>query len=174
MPGSKVSMKAYRIKEVKNFMGRLLGTEAFDAFLLAEASITTYNTFIIDGHMEKAFFTGDVNDESVLPPYEFSEWKNIRTLCFDLIKGKRTPVGFKFILHLKPELIEQILTEGNADVTLSDIKAFVLNIKYDGSTLTCVTATAFHSFLPDKTPDRLWDNFVTHFLTEREIIFEEG
>ena len=41
-------------------MGRLLGTEAFDAFLLAEASITTYNTFIIDGHMEKAFFTGDV------------------------------------------------------------------------------------------------------------------
>ena len=45
MPGSKVSMKAYRIKEVKNFMGRLLGTEAFDAFLLAEASITTYNTF---------------------------------------------------------------------------------------------------------------------------------
>ena len=55
MPGSKVSMKAYRIKEVKNFMGRLLGTEAFDAFLLAEASITTYNTFIIDGHMEKRF-----------------------------------------------------------------------------------------------------------------------
>ena len=135
-------MKAYRIKEVKNFMGRLLGTEAFDAFLLAEASITTYNTFIIDGHMEKAFFTGDINDESVLPPYEFSEWKN--------------------------------LTEGNADVTLSDIKAFVLNIKYDGSTLTCVTATAFHSFLPDKTPDRLWDNFITHFLTEREILFEEG
>ena len=80
-------MKAYRIKEVKNFMGRLLGTEAFDAFLLAEASITTYNTFIIDGHMEKAFFTGDVNDEAVLPPYEFSEWKNIRPLCFDLIKG---------------------------------------------------------------------------------------
>ena len=91
-----------------------------------------------------------------------------------MIKGKRTPVSFKFILHLKPELIEQILTEGNADVTLSDIKAFVLNIKYDGSTLTCVTATAFHSFLPDKKPDRLWDNFVTHFLTEREIIFEEG
>ena len=166
-------MKAYQIKEVKNFMGRLLGTDAFDAFLLAEASVTPYNTFIIDGHMEKAFFTGDVNDDSSLPPYEFSEWKTIRSLCFDLIKGKRTPVGFKFVLHLKPELTERILTKGGANVTLSDIKAFVLNIKYDGSMLTCITATAFHTFLPDKTPDRLWDDFITRFLTEKEIAFEE-
>ena len=166
-------MKAYRIKEIKNFMGRLLGTDAFDAFLLAEASITTYNIFRIDGHMEKAFFTGDINDGDLLPPYEFSEWKNIRSLCFDLIKGKRTPVNFKFILHLKPEFTEQILSDGHADVTLSDIRAFVLNIKYDGSMLTCITATAFHTFLPDKTPDRLWDDFITHFLTEKEILFEE-
>ena len=48
-------MKAYQIKDVKNFMGRLLGTDAFDSFLLAEASITTYNTFVIDGHIEKIF-----------------------------------------------------------------------------------------------------------------------
>ncbi|MCM1135978.1 MAG: DUF5721 family protein [Clostridium sp.] len=166
-------MKAYRIKDVKNFMGKLLGTEAFDSFLLAEASVTTYNTFVIDGHMEKAFFTGDIHDEPVLPPYEFSEWKNMRSLCFNLIKGKRTPVSFKFILHLKPELVTQILTDGSAAVTLSDIKAFVLNIKYDGSMLTCITATAFYTFLPDKTPDRLWDDFINRFLVEKDINFEE-
>lgn len=166
-------MKAYRMKDIKNFMGRLLGTDTFDSFLLAEASVTTYNTFVIDGHMEKAFFTGDVNDDLSLPPYEFSEWKNMRSLCFDLIKGKRTPVSFKFVLHLKPELVEKILTDGHAAVTLSDIKAFVLNIKYDGSMLTCITATAFYAFLPDKTPDRLWDDFFTRFLSEREISFDE-
>ena len=37
-------MKAYKITERKNFMGRLLGSSVFDSFLLAEASITTYNT----------------------------------------------------------------------------------------------------------------------------------
>lgn len=167
-------MKAYQIKDVKNFMSRLLGTDAFDAFLLAEARITTYNAFVIDGHMEKEFFTGDVNDDNIMPPYEFSEWKNMRPLCFGLIKGKRTPVNFKIVLHLKPELIEQILKNGSAGVTLSDIKAFVLNIKYDGSILTCITATAFHTFLPDKTPDKLWDEYVTHFLSEKEILFEEA
>lgn len=167
-------MKAHQIKDVKNFMGRLLGNDTFDCFLLAEASITTYNTFVIDGHIEKAFFTGDINDDNILPPYAFSERKNMRSLCFDLIKGKRTPVGFKLVLHLKPEIVQQILTQGNADVSSSDIKAFVLNIKYDGSMLTCITATAFYTFLPDKTPDRLWDDFVTHFLSENEISFEEA
>lgn len=167
-------MKAYQIKEVKNFMGKLLGSDAFDAFLLAEASITTYNRFTIDGHIEKAFFTGDVNDDSVLPPYEFSEWKNMRPVCFSMIKGKRTPVSFKLILHLKPELVSQILAGGGADVTLSDIKAFVLNIKYDGGMLTCITATAFFTFLPDKTPDRLWDDYMARFLSKREISFEEN
>ena len=165
-------MKAFQIKDVKNFMSRLLGSDAFDSFLLAEASITTYNTFLIDGRMIREFFIGDVNDEGSLPPYEFSEWKNMRSLCFDLIKGKRTPVNFKFIFHLKPELVEQILSKAEAQISLQDVKAFVLNIKYDGSMLTCITATAFHTFLPDKTPDKLWDEYLTGFLSSLEIPFE--
>lgn len=167
-------MKAYQIKDVKNFMGRLLRTDLFDSFLLAEASITTYNRFVIDGHIEKGFFFGDVNDAALLPPYEFSEWKNMRALCFDLIKGKRTPVNFKLVLHLKPERIAQILQTNKVGLSLSDVKAFVLNIKYDGSMLTCITATAFHTFFPDKTPDKLWDDDFTHFLTQKEIPFEEA
>lgn len=166
-------MKAYQIKDVKNFMSRLLGTDAFDSFLLAEASVTTYNTIVIDGHIVKDFFTGDIQDDHIMPPYEFSEWKNMRSLCFDLIKGRRTPVNFKFVLHLKPELLEQILQSGNSTVSSADIKAFVLNIKYDGSMLTCITATAFHTFLPDKTPDKLWDDYLTQFLSEKEISYEE-
>lgn len=167
-------MKAYQIKEVKNFMSRLLGGDAFDSFLLAEASVTTYNTFLIDGHIVKDFFTGDVNDDNLLPPYTFSEWKNMRALCFDLIKGRRTPVQFKLVLHLKPEFITQILSKGGSRITLSDIRAFVLNIKYDGSMLTCITATAFHTFLPDKTPDKLWDDYLAQFLSSQEIQFEEN
>lgn len=166
-------MKAYRIKDVKNFMAKLLGSDSFDSFLLAEGTITTYNTFLIDGHMVKEFFMGDVNDDNCLPPYEFSEWKTMRSLCFDLIKGKRTPVSFKLVLHLKPEIIHEILEKGESAVSASDVKAFVLNIKYDGSVLTCITATAFHSFLPDKTPDRQWDEYITLFLTSKAIDFEE-
>ncbi|MCM1127003.1 MAG: DUF5721 family protein [Lachnospiraceae bacterium] len=165
-------MKAYKIKELKNFMSRLLGSGAFDGFLLAEASVSTYNTFFIDGHMNKDFFTGDLNDDVVLPKYEFSMWQDMRSLCFDLIKGKRTPVNFKFVLHLKPELAEELLAKNESAVSSLDLKAFVLNIKYDGSELTCITATAFHTFIPDKTPDQIWDAYMVHFFEQNSINYE--
>lgn len=165
-------MKAFKIKELKTFMIRLLGSSAFDTFLLAEASITTYNTFLIDGRINKDFFTGDLNDEYTIPPYEFSMWQDMRSLCFDLIKGKRTPVGFKLVLHLKPELAETLLKENESAVTLNDLKAFVLNIKYDGSMLTCITATAFHTFIPDKTPDQIWDAYMVKFFDQNSISYE--
>ncbi len=161
-------MKAFQITELKNFMSRLLGTDTFDSFLLAEASISTYNSFVIDGHIEQEFFAGnDETDEH--PAYEFSEWKSMRSLCFDLIKGKRTPLNFKFILHLKPEFVSDILQTGDSAVTLSDVRAFVLNIKYDGSQLSCITATAFHTFIMDKTPDQLWDAYMTDFFEKAGI-----
>ena len=50
-------MIALQIKEVKSFMGKLLGTECFDSFLLEEAVITTYNTFHIDGRINREFFS---------------------------------------------------------------------------------------------------------------------
>lgn len=166
-------MKAFQIKELKNFMAKLLATDTFDDFLLAEATIVTYNTFVIDGHLVKEFFTGDVNDDASLPEQEFSDWKDMRGLCFDLIKGKRTPVHFKIILHLKPLLTEKLLKSNASSLTLSDIKAFVLNLRYDGSTLSCITGTSFHGFVLDKTPDQLWDAYISGFLTGNGITFEE-
>lgn len=167
-------MKSYKITELKSFMSKLLGSSAFDGFLLAEASISTYNTFVIDGHINKEFFTGDINDEGILPSYEFSMWQDMRSICFDLIKGKRTPVGFKLVLHLKPELADTLLKEGSTAVSLSDLKAFVLNIKYDGSELSCITATAYHTFVLDKTPDQIWDEYLIRFFHENSISFEVG
>ena len=166
-------MNAYQIKELKNFMAKLLVTDTFDDFLLEEATITTYNTFVIDGRMVKEFFSGDTNGDA-LPESEFSAWKDMKGLCFDLIKGKRTPVNFKIILHLKPVLMEEILQKGNSALSLSDVKAFVLNLKYDGSKLTCITGTAFYNFVLDKTPDKLWDEYISRFLTEKGISYEEN
>ena len=48
-------MIALKIINVKNFMAKLLTQDVFQNFLLEEASITTYNTFVIDGHLMEAF-----------------------------------------------------------------------------------------------------------------------
>ena len=166
-------MIALQVKEVKSFMGKLLGSSCFDSFLLEEATISTYNTFHIDGHMNRDFFSSEEWDDPELRPDDFSAGKNVRPLCFDLIKGKKTPSGFKFILHLMPRFIPGILKAGETDITADQVKALVLTCKYDGSGLTLVTGTAFHTFIMDKSVDVLWDRTVRTFLTKKGIGFDE-
>ncbi len=166
-------MIALKIINVKQFMGRLLGADDFDGFLLEEASISTYNTFQIDGHQNRAFYTSEEWEDRELRPYAFTQWKVIRPVCFDLIKGRRTPAAFHFVLHLIPEYTASILKRGDTGVTPDQVRGFVLNIRYDGQTLTLITGTSYHTFLMDKTPDVLWDQAVRQFLSKREISFEE-
>ena len=165
-------MIALKITNVKQFMSKFLAGETFDAFLLEEASISTYNTFTIDGRENRAFYSSEEWEDSEIRPYEFTAWKKIRPICFDLIKGKRTPAAFHFVLHLIPDHTASILQKGDTNVTADQVKAFVLNIKYDGTSLTLITGTAFHTFLMDKTPDVLWDHAVKQFLTKQQIEYD--
>lgn len=162
-----------QINDKKTFMNQLLTLDTFDSFLLAEATITTYNMFFIDGRIVKEFISSDDTDTTSLGTYEFSLWEHLRAICFNLIKGKRTPVNFKFVMHLKPELITNLLEKSDCSVTLDELKAFVLTIKFDSTGLSCTTATAFHSFSLDKTPDKLWDTEIKQFFAKHNIVFEE-
>lgn len=166
-------MIALQITNVKNFMGKFLASESFDSFLLAEASVSTYNTFFIDGRQNRDFYSSEEWEDKELRPYEFSTWKQIRPICYSLIRGKHTPCAFKFILHLIPDYAAYILKSGETAVTAQQVKALVLTVKYDGAALTLVTGTAFHTFIMDKTVDGLWDTAVKQFLDKREIGYEE-
>lgn len=111
-------MIALEIKITKNIMNALLLSEQFDSFLVEEAVITTYNTFHIDGHLVKDFYSSEEwaqlehNHQSAV----FSSWKDIRSFCFQLIKGKKTPVSFKVVLHAAPEMIENSCNIQNAEL----------------------------------------------------------
>ena len=66
-----------------------------------------------------------------------------------------------------------VLKKGDTGITPQQVKAFVLNIRYDGTGLTLVTGTSYNTFLMDKTPETLWDQAVRQFLARREISCEE-
>lgn len=166
-------MIALKITNIKQFMNKFLARDDFDSFLLEEASISTYNTFTIDGHQNRAFYSSEEWEDRELRPYDFSMWKTIRPICFDLIKGKHTPASFHFVLHLIPDYMAAVLQKEECAVTPDQMKAFVLNIKYDGAELTLVTGTASHTFLMDKTPDILWDKTVRQFLDKKEISYQD-
>ena len=166
-------MIALKITNVKQFMGKLLASEEFDSFMLEEAAISTYNTFMIDGHQNRDFYTTEEWEDKEMRPYDFTTWKQIRPICFSLIKGTHTPSAFKFILHLIPDYTASVLKNGDTAVTPQQIKALVLTVKYDGTVLTLITGTSFHTFIMDKTVDVLWDNAIRQFLDKRGINYEE-
>ena len=166
-------MLAIQIKDVKTFMSKLLSGKAFDSFLLEEAQIQTFNTFVIDGHQNHEFYTKEELEDCELFPYEFSEWKNMKSICFQLIKGKKVPTLMKITLHKKPEEVHALLEKEGGLEYESVLKAFVMTIKYDINGLLLTTGTSFHTFLMDKTVDQLWDRTFRKFLTEQGIAFDE-
>lgn len=166
-------MIALKITNIKQFMSRLLAGDDFDSFLLEKASISTYNTFTIDGRQNRAFYRLEEWEDKELRPYDFSMWKTVRPICFDLIKGKHTPTSFHFVLQLIPDYKAAILQKGDTGITADQVTAFVLNIKYDGTGLILVTGTALQTFLMDKTPDELWDKTVRQFLYKKGIDYAE-
>ncbi len=166
-------MLAIQIKDVKTFMSKLLSADTFDSFLLEEAQIHTFNTYTIDGHQNREFYTKEELEDPEIFPYEYSRWENMKSICFQLIKGKKVPTYMKIILHKKPEEAYTLLEEGGALEFAKLLKAFVVTIKYDAKGLLLTTGTSFTTFVMDKTPDLLWDNAFRKFLSAQGIDFEE-
>lgn len=164
-------MLALQITSLKPFMNQLLAGDTFDSFLLEEAVIRTANTFTIDGHINVDFYPPEERGSDCIP-YEFQSWSEIKGLCFNLIKGKNTPLYFKFILHLKPEQAAALFAKEKDSIDFSLIKALVLNIRFDNSKATLTTGISYHTFVMDREPDAIWDKAVTGFLAQKGIGFE--
>ncbi len=166
-------MITLQITSVKNFMNHILNQTTFDYFLLEEAVIKTYNTFLIDGHIQKDFYSLEEQNDYNLCPYSFSQWADIKKICFDLLKGKRLPISFKIILHLCPDIMQSLLSQETLPYDNSLVSALVLKIHYEKGHLTVTTGISYHSFVLDKQADSIWDNYFLDFLNTHEIEYDK-
>lgn len=166
-------MTSFQIKELKNFMGKFLATDCFDSFLLSEASVSAQAQYSIDGHLNRDFYTKEELSDPRICPYDFISWNSVRPLCFQMIKGKKSPSRFKFVLHLMPEYVPGVLKGADPSLSAKQVRALVLTVRYDSAGLFLITGTAFDSFLPDKTLDAQWDKTVRLFLAKKGIAFLE-
>ena len=161
-------MIALQITELKAFMGKLLTTNTFDDFLLQEATLQMGISYVIDGHINKAFYQNE--EDQLTERQSFITYGEVRSTLFDLIKGKRTPLGFQVLLQLPPKKCAILFPEG-LDVHL--IKGLVMNIRYDGSKALITSGISYTSFSLDKAPELIWDEALTNFLRRAGIAFEE-
>ena len=164
-------MIALQITSMKQFMNELLTGDAFDIFLLEEATISTAITISIDGHVNVDFYPIAERTPELLP-YEYQPWSEMKGLCFDVIKGKRTPLNLKFVMQLKPDKVKAMLEKEKLASKAASLKSLVLTIKYDGGKAILTTGSSYQTFVMDKTADVVWDRQISKYLAMKGIQFE--
>lgn len=194
-------MVALRIDSLGSFMSGLFSGNTFDSFLLMEGTLRTAVTWHLEGRLNREFFgkeeAGDAamqigrstavagkpaaepgrpssaEHPSASEEGEHVPWSEIRPLLRELVRGKRTPLSFRFVLCLKPRYMEAMLRKEQDGELLECVGAFVLTILYGADDAQIRTGISMKSFTMNKSADQLWDKAVKRFLQSKDVRFEE-
>lgn len=159
------------INDKKDFMNKLLAGDCFHSFLLKEVSISGFVPLSIDGRINTAFFSPQDSEAAHFLEEKYACWSDIRPICFDFMKGKRTPTHFQFILYLKSEALHQLLAKEQLTKDSAMIQNLVCNIKYEQGKITLTSAVDYSGFTLDKQAEHLWDRTLMKFLTRKQISY---
>ncbi len=164
-------MIALYIKDLKPFMHELFLTPTFDHFLVPEACITTFSTFQIDGSLEREYYTTEELEQIPALQEQTATWSQLRPICFQLIRGKKTPLNMKIIFRLPVIQLEKLLSRGDFHYTSADVGGLYLNIHFNGTSLSCTTGTSMRMFTLDKSLEQEWDRLIQKFFLTQNLSF---
>ena len=162
-------MLALKINDLKNFMNQLLIGNTFDSFSLVEASITTFSHFTIDGTLHKDFFDTDTLPDLGLKDSTYCLWKELKSYCFSIIRGKLLPVQFKFVFQLSPEQYQALFS---SPISNTQVRGFNLILQYRNHELLCTTGISSDTFFLDKSPELKWDSAVREYFQNHRLDFD--
>lgn len=166
-------MRAFKITDIKDFMNKLLAKDVFDTFCMTECSITTFNTFFIDGKLNYDFYDTDECRLLQEKSFTYSSWKDIRPYCYSVIRGKRAPLSFKVILALTDKQMKAFLGKNPPSAPLQQLQGLYINIQYRHNSLLVTSGVSHGIFSADKSVESSWDATVGSFLKNHSILFEE-
>lgn len=157
-------MEAFDILDVKEFTKKLFMTDLFDKFSVVEAEFTTFVKFSINGKLNKAYFD-EADDRN------FCTWSEIRHICFEIIKGKRTPTAFKIVLKFSEEFGKRWIGEN----TTKDLDAdMYLNIRYADKKLGLISSFSPKTFLLERDILHVFDRYVKDMFKKINITLTES
>ncbi len=164
-------MHAFKISEIRAMMAHFLLGNTFDEWLLSEAQITTFCTYTIDGTFQKTY-DDPASEEPSQEARILVPWGRVREFCYSLIRGKRTPISFRFVFVLSQEKSREFLAESGLTDDPDDLTGLYLNVSFRDKRLLITTGTARKNFFMDKTLDNAWDSYVQAFLKSFGIAAE--
>lgn len=132
--------------EIKLLMNKLLREDTFDDFELRQAQVFTFAKFFIED-------TGEQAETKV-------DWRVIRPIVFNIIKGNKTPSVIKIVFSLKKDRLAEICPEATV---------LFINILYENDEAFITTGFSAKTFTLDRKPEHICDDYVTAFLSSKGI-----
>ena len=163
-------MKGYRAEDLRAFTQALFVGSCFDSFLLQEAEFRTFCTFSIDGTSHRSWYTDEELEEQQIE--EYTTWGKLKPVCFQLIRGKRTPQSFHLTLRLSPGEQERLLPE-TAQKPNAEPGTFFLNLRFEKKELHCVSLASFRLFPPDRSLEDWWDAWLRNFFEKNGLVVSQ-
>ena len=148
-------MKNIEIDNIRKFTSALFVGDTFDDFRVTEASFSTLVNISIDGHINREFLGDEAEDQEAADGAV--AWKDIKPLCYEIIKGQRVPLRFKVVFMMSADQTAQIIQSSN-------VNGLFLNVRFEEGRLYCTTGTSLKTFSLDKSIDEAWDSYMTAFL----------
>lgn len=165
-------MIALNVLDIKPFMKHFLVGSTFDSFDLSEGSVTTFCTFSIDGTYMKDF--DDTEEENENSGRAFISWGRVREYVFSLVRGKHTPLAFKFVFILPKRAVPRFLEKSGIHTDASEVSGLFLNVNFRSRKLMLTTGTSLRTFTMDRTVDNAWDSYIQSFLKSKGITVEKA
>ena len=158
------------IVDIKTFMAGILTGNMFDKFYLRDGEIQTFTEFRMGGYLNHSYY--DSEEWESFQGRELCLWSEIRPFAFQLIKGHKLPVRFKFVFQLSDENTEWMINKYKVPVRREDIGGLFMNITYDHQKLICTSGISYNTFIMDKTLEQYWDDTVCQYFKQNHIAFE--
>ena len=133
-------MLALTILDIRPFMSAFLIGPLFDRFRLAPG-------------------TGEEDGMEV-----YVSWKTMKSHCFDMIRGRRTPLAFHFTFFLSRAQAEEMMAGAGLSFDPDRIGGFALNLRFSGGALTVSAGVSYRTFTADRSADETWERYVRDFL----------
>lgn len=166
-------MVGLKVLDVKKCMNQLLATDCFDRWQLAEAKIITYVSYVIDGHLTEEYMTGEEMEAEGLQQGECVPYGRVRPLCFDMIKGKRVPKNFRFVLQFPKQEAADFVGNLQGNFTPGDVANLTMNVSFSEGGLFVTTGYTLRMFSMDKSLEQEWDLKVMELFRKMEITVEK-
>lgn len=146
------------IQDIKNFMAGMLTGNMFDKFYLCDGEIQTFTEFHLGGYLNRPYF--DSEEWENLEGRKLCLWSEMKPFVFQLIRGHKLPVRFKFVFQLSRENTVWLLEKHRLPVREEDIGGLFMNITYEHQKLVCTSGVSYKTFIMDKTLEQCWDETV--------------